>query len=77
MDQITKLDDSIERLARIADELEQQVTPCPTSRLRLITWVTDWVGNPSKLAEIEQGLPSIPESLVSAYTAWVHASDMR
>ncbi len=37
MDQITQLDDSIERLARISDELEQQVAPCPPSRLRLIT----------------------------------------
>lgn len=52
MDQITQLDDSVERLASIADELEQQVAPCPASRLRLVTWVTDWVGNPSKLAEI-------------------------
>ncbi|EKT4503541.1 hypothetical protein IAE39_000566 [Pseudomonas sp. S37] len=74
MDQITQLDDSIERLARIADELEQQVAPCPASRLRLITWVTDWVGSPSRLAELEQGLPSIPQGLVSAYTAWVHSN---
>ncbi|EJT85969.1 hypothetical protein OSW16_17935 [Pseudomonas putida] len=77
MDQITQLDDSIERLARLADELEQQVAPHPASRLRLIIWLTDWVGSPSRLDEIEQGLPSIPQSLVSAYTAWVHASDMR
>lgn len=77
MDQITQLDDSIERVSRIADELEQQVAPCPVSRLRLITWVTDWVGSPSRLDEVEQGLPSISQSLVSAYTAWVHASDMR
>ena len=74
MNQTTQLDDSIERLARIADELEQQVAPCPASRLRLITWVTDWVGNPSKLDEIEQGLPSIPHSLLSAYTSWIHAN---
>lgn len=74
MDQITQLDDSIERLARIADELEQQVVPCPASRLRLITWVTDCVGSPSRLDEIEQGLPSIPQSLVSAYTSWIHAN---
>lgn len=77
MDQITQLDDSIERVSRIADELEQQVAPCPASRLRLVTWVTDWVGNPSGLAEIEHGLPSIPQNLVSAYTAWIHASGMR
>ncbi|MEC4024901.1 MULTISPECIES: hypothetical protein [Pseudomonas putida group] len=74
MDQITQLDDSIERLARLADELELQVAPCPASRLRLITWVTDWVGSPSRLDEIEQGLPSIPQNLVSAYTAWVHSN---
>ncbi|MEW5669046.1 hypothetical protein AB1288_22330 [Pseudomonas putida] len=74
MDQITQLDDSIERLARIADELEQQVAPCPASRLRLITWVTDWVGSPSRLDKIELGLPSIPQSLVSAYTSWIHAN---
>jgi len=73
MDQIASLDDSIERVSRIADELEQQVAPCPASRLRLITWVTDWVGSPSRLADIEQGLPSIPQSLVSAYTSWIHA----
>ncbi|MNP07680.1 hypothetical protein D3C76_997150 [compost metagenome] len=74
MDHITQLDDSIERLARIADELEQQVAPCPASRLRLITWVSDWVCSPSGLEEIEQELPSIPQSLVSAYTAWIHAN---
>lgn len=74
MDQISQLDDSIERLALIADELEQQVASCPASRLRLITWVTDWVGSPSKLVELEQGLPSIPQSLVSAYTSWIHSN---
>ncbi|POG10534.1 hypothetical protein BGP84_12675 [Pseudomonas putida] len=74
MDQITQLDDSIECVSRIADELEQQVAPCPASRLRLITWVTDWVSSPSRLDEIEQGLPSIPQNLVSAYTAWVHSN---
>ena len=73
MDPNTQLDDSIERLACIADELEQQVAPCPASRLRLITWVTDWVGNPSRLAELEQGLPSIPQSLISAYTSWINS----
>ncbi|MBP2262329.1 hypothetical protein J3B00_003134 [Pseudomonas sp. BP8] len=74
MDQITQLDISIGRVSRIADELEQQVAPCPASRLRFVTWVTDLVGNPSRLAEIEQALPSIPQCLVSAYTAWVHAA---
>jgi len=74
MDQITQLDESIERMSRIADVLEQQVAPCPASRLRLVTWVTDWVGSPSRLTEIEQGLPSIPQRLVSAYTSWIHAN---
>lgn len=73
LDQITMLDDSIERLSRIADELEQQIAPCPASRLRLVAWVTDWVKSPAGLAEIEQSLPSIPQSLVSAYEAWIHA----
>lgn len=53
MDQITHLDDSIERLSRIADELEQQVAPSHASCLKLVNWVTDWVGSPSGLAEIE------------------------
>ena len=74
MDQITQLDDSIERLAHIADELQQQVAPCPATRLRLVTWVTDWIGSPSRLAELEQGLPSSPQSLVSAYKAWIQAN---
>ncbi len=77
MDQITQLDDSIERLARIADELEQQIAPCPASRLRLVAWVTDWVKSPSGLAEVEQGLPSIPQSLASSYKAWIHANGCR
>ncbi|ESW39082.1 hypothetical protein O164_14180 [Pseudomonas taiwanensis SJ9] len=77
VDQITELDDSIERLASIADELEQQVAPCPAPRLRLIAWVTDWVGSPSRLTELEQGLPSVPQSLVSAYKAWIKASGLR
>lgn len=77
MDQITQLDDSIERLSRIADELELQIAPCPTSRLRLVAWVTDWVGSLSRLTEIEQGLPSIPKPLVSAYKAWIHTNGAR
>lgn len=77
MDQITMLDDSIVRLSRIADELEQQVAPCPASRLRLVAWVTDWVKSPAGLAEIEQGLPSIPQNLVSAYKAWIDANGCR
>ncbi|MFK0271165.1 hypothetical protein [Pseudomonas asiatica] len=77
MDQITQLDESIERLSRIADELEQQIAPCPASRLTLVAWVTDWVRSPSGLAEVEQGLPSIPQSLASAYKAWIHANGSR
>ncbi|WP_409279937.1 hypothetical protein [Pseudomonas sp. KCJK8751] len=77
MNQIASLDDSIERLSRIADELELQVAPCPASRLRLITWVTDWVRSPSGLLEIEQGLPSMPQSLISAYTAWIDGNGRR
>ncbi|GJB77188.1 hypothetical protein KAM380_016530 [Aeromonas caviae] len=72
MDQISVLDDSIERLSRIADELELQVAPCPASMMRLVAWVTEWVRNPAGLTEIEQGLPTIPQSLASAYTAWIH-----
>lgn len=74
MDPNTQLDDSIEHLARLADELEQQVAPCPASGLRLITWITGWVGSPSRLEEIGQGLPSIPQSLISAYTSWIHSN---
>lgn len=37
MDQITALDDSIERFSRTADGLEHQIAPLPESRLKLRT----------------------------------------
>lgn len=71
-DQIQRLDDSIEKLGRLADALESQVIPCPTSRLRLITWLADWFKSASAIARAEENLPSLPEGLISAYTVWIH-----
>ncbi|HHJ1297414.1 MULTISPECIES: hypothetical protein [Pseudomonas] len=71
-DQIQRLDDSIEQLGRLADALESQVTPCPTSRLRLITWLADRFKSASAIAKAEENLPRLPKWLISAYTAWIH-----
>lgn len=71
-DQLSKLDDSIERLANLADELEYQVAPCPASRKRLVAWLADLVRSPAELEVIERNLPELPEALTSAYNVWIH-----
>ncbi len=76
-DQIQRLDDSIEQLGRLADALESQVMQCPTSRLRLITWLAEWFKSASAIAGAEGNLPSLPETLISAYAAWIHKSDCK
>ncbi|MNJ07466.1 hypothetical protein D3C77_15640 [compost metagenome] len=70
--QIQRLDDSIEKLGRLADALESQVMPCPTSRLRLITWLADRFKGASAVVQAEENLPSLPEGLISAHRAWIH-----
>jgi len=55
---IAELDAYLELLAQIADELEQQVAPCPTSRPMLIAWLTEWIQSPEALSEIRCEFPS-------------------
>ena len=73
-DQIQRLDDSIEQLGRLADALESQVMRCPTSRLRLITWLAECIKSAPEIAQAERNLPSLPETLISAYATWIHQS---
>lgn len=57
--QIAELDEHLELLAQIADELEQQVAPCPTTRPMLIAWLTEWIRSPEALSEIRRELPRL------------------
>jgi len=70
--QIAELDAYLELLAQIADELEQQVAPCPTTRPVLIAWLTEWIRSPEALSEIRRKLPRLPQVLKSAYSEWNH-----
>ncbi|MCH7300806.1 hypothetical protein D3C76_460420 [compost metagenome] len=76
-DQITKLGETLEGLAQIADELERQVAPCPVTRLLLIAWLTEWVRGPETQAALKRDLPCLPQSLKSAYAVWIHHSGGR
>lgn len=70
--QIAELDAYLELLAQIADELEQQVARCPTTRPMLIAWLTEWIRSPEALSEIRRELPRLPQVLKSAYSEWNH-----
>jgi len=70
--QIAELDAYLELLAQIADELEHQVAPCPTTRPMLIAWLTEWIRSPEALSEIRRELPRLPQVLKSAYSEWNH-----
>ncbi|MBK4992403.1 hypothetical protein IAE39_000577 [Pseudomonas sp. S37] len=70
--QIAELDAHLELLAQVADELEQQVAPCPTTRPLLIAWLTEWIRSPEALSEIRRELPRLPQFLKSAYSDWNH-----
>jgi len=70
--QIAELDAYLELLAQIADELEQQVAPCSTTRPMLIAWLTEWIRSPEALSEIRREFPRLPQVLKSAYSEWNH-----
>ncbi len=70
--QIAELDAHFELLARIADELEQQVGSCPTTRPLLIAWLIGWIRSSDALGEIRRELPRLPQILKSAYREWTH-----
>jgi len=72
VDQIAELDTYLELLGHIADELEHQVAPCPTTRPMLIAWLTEWIRSPDALSEIRRELPRLPHVLKSAYSEWNH-----
>lgn len=71
-DQIAQLDLDFELLAKIADELEQQVAPCPTTRPMLIAWLMEWIRSQEALSEIRLELPRLPQVLKSAYRDWYY-----
>ena len=56
--QIAELDAYVQPLAQTADELEQQIGPCPTRPI-LIAWLTEWVLSPDTLGEIQRELPRL------------------
>ncbi|PYB78782.1 hypothetical protein DMX11_07500 [Pseudomonas sp. LB-090624] len=72
VNQIAELDGYLALLAQIADELEQQVAPCPMTQPLLIAWLTEWVRSPDALREIRRGLPHLPPALISGYSSWIH-----
>ncbi|NIF28899.1 hypothetical protein F3J44_21275 [Pantoea sp. Tr-811] len=71
-DQMAEMDAYMEYIDQVADELERQVAPCPTTRPMLIAWLTERVRNPDSAREIQCELPSLPQALESAYIEWMH-----
>ncbi|WP_028694278.1 hypothetical protein [Pseudomonas cremoricolorata] len=70
MNPITQLEQSIERLGRVADALDA-ITPCPTSRLLLVTWLAERLRSEAELEHAEGQLPALPDTLVADYRAWI------
>ncbi|WP_147473585.1 hypothetical protein [Pseudomonas ficuserectae] len=67
------IDASLERLANIADHLENQAGQCPVSRIKLVTWISDQVGDLEGLEKAERDLPQLPSKLRMDYMAWIHS----
>lgn len=72
MNPFDDLDASLERVDRLADALEDQVAPCPASRLRLNAWLAEWTRSDAGLRAAGQDLPKLPQALRDDYAAWVH-----
>ncbi|WP_409289952.1 hypothetical protein [Pseudomonas sp. KCJK8927] len=70
--QIAELEALLELIAQVAEELEQQVALCPTTRPMLIAWLTEWIRSPEALSEIRREPPRLPQVLKSAYSEWNH-----
>lgn len=73
MNSSMSIDASLERLANIADHLEDQAGTCPVSRVRLVTWISDQVGDLDGLEQAEKDLPRLPPKLRMDYAAWIHS----
>ncbi|MBB3271356.1 UNVERIFIED_ORG: hypothetical protein J2W65_002420 [Pseudomonas parafulva] len=63
---IAEWDADLELLGQIADELEHQVAPCPTTRPMLIAWLVEWTRSLDALSEIRREMPRLPHVLKSA-----------
>lgn len=72
---LTELDHSMEIIGTIADRLEQQAGPCPVSRIRLVTWVTNQFADVQALEKTARDLPRLPSELLMDYMAWLHSVD--
>ncbi|MFR0675930.1 hypothetical protein ACLUUI_19885 [Enterobacterales bacterium AW_CKDN230030176-1A_HGKHYDSX7] len=72
MDPISTVDDNLARIARLAEQLQRQLAPCPVSQMRLYAWIAEWTRTADGLRAAEQCLPKLPQALCDDYLAWVH-----
>lgn len=75
MNPIAQLEQDIERLQRLADALDA-LSPCPTSRLLLVTWLAERINGSAQLAEAVHQLPTLPQGLVDDYRTWISKNSL-
>ncbi|EPF64128.1 hypothetical protein [Pseudomonas syringae] len=71
MTSLSELDLTMEAASALADALDVNAEPRPTSRIRLITWILGRFEDAESLVKAAQGLPELPSELRMDYDAWV------
>ncbi|MDY7563458.1 hypothetical protein [Pseudomonas sp. AB6] len=71
MTSLSELDLTMEAASALADALDLNAKPCPTSRIRFITWILGRFEDAESLLKTAQGLPELPSELRLDYDAWV------
>lgn len=68
MENTMSIEESLERIAALADTLEAQEGACPVSRIKLVTWIANQLSNKDTLLAAEQ---EPPPALRKLYTEWI------
>ncbi|MEB0222169.1 hypothetical protein [Pseudomonas sp. AB12(2023)] len=68
---LSGLDQTMEAASALADALDVHAVPCPTSRIRFVTWVLGCFEDAESLIKAAQDLPDLPSEFCKKYGVWV------
>lgn len=71
MTSLSELDQTMEAASALADALDVDEEPCPTSRILLITWILGRFEDAESLVKAAHSLPELSSELRKGYDAWV------
>ena len=71
MENKLSVEESLERLAVLADTLEAEEGVCPVSRIKLVTWIANQLSDLDVLVAAGQ---EPPQALRKLYAEWIRVS---